>query len=301
MIDPQHRHEAGRVEDAGGDALGGLQQTELVVRGVFLPIRLAGDQRRGGRRCVADNAPLHPVVVDDFRTGGPGGCAVRAGHVALEAGVNRAVAGHALVHLEAERPRADEFRHLLERVGDGEALRHHRADRHRGLAQRDRQEREGALEAEPDRPVVGRRQLVGRLHQGAAERVALGPAPQGGDAVAGQHGGPVVEAQALAQGQVPAAPVLLDPVALDHLRRGAEGAVHAVERVEDHVAVVAGDVREGRHRIERDEILLRDEAQGCCGLRADPGWCRDCARHDGSGSLQQRTPLHRTSPTLRGR
>jgi len=88
-------------------------------------------------------------------------------------------------------------------------------------------------------------------------------------------------------------------VALDHLRRGAIGRVHAVERVEDHVAVVAGDVREGRHRIERDQILLRDEAQGRDRLRADKGRRCNGAGDEGAGSLQQRASLYPKPPAQR--
>ena len=50
-------------------------------------------------------------------------------------------------------------------------------------------------------------------------------------------------------------------MALGHLRRDAELRIHAVERVEDHEAVVAGDIGGGDMRIEDAEIRLRDELQ----------------------------------------
>src|SRR5258708_11515418 len=44
--------------------------------------------------------------------------------------------------------------------------------------------REGALQAEANRLVVRRREFVGRLHQGIAEGIALGPAADACDAIA---------------------------------------------------------------------------------------------------------------------
>ena len=77
--------------------------------------------------------------------------------------------------------------------------------------------------------------------------------------------------QALAKRQVPAPAVVLDAVPVHHLRRGAELAVHAVERVEHHVAVVAGDVGEGGDGIERHHVLLRREAERGGRLRPHGG------------------------------
>ena len=66
--------------------------------------------------------------------------------------------------------------------------------------------------------------------------------------------------QVFAERQVPKPAVIFHPMAFDHLRGGLEIGVHAVERVEHHVAVVSADIGSGGHGIECHEILLRHEA-----------------------------------------
>ena len=102
--------------------------------------------------------------------------------------------------------------------------------------------------------------LVGRLHQ-RLRRTASRFAQRlmRGDAVARQHRRAVVEFQPVAQRQVPLAlPSLLDDVAGDHLRLRLELRVDAVQRVEHHEPVVAGDVGGGPDRIE--------EVRSACGM-----------------------------------
>jgi hypothetical protein len=72
----------------------------------------------------------------------------------------------------------------------------------------------------------------------------------------------VVEAQALAQGDGPGEAVGAHLVAARHLRAGAQGAVGAVERVEDAVAVGGDDGGGARDRVQHRERRLRHEAQG---------------------------------------
>ena len=71
----------------------------------------------------------------------------------------------------------------------------------------------------------------------------------------------IVELQAFAQGDGAGPAVILEQVALGHLRMGAELVVHAIERVPDHVAMVADDVGGDRDRVQPAEIGLRHEAQ----------------------------------------
>ena len=77
-----------------------------------------------------------------------------------------------------------------------------------------------------------------------------------------EDGGVVVEAQAVAQGHGPGGAAVVDGVAGDHLRLGAELGVQAVERVEDQQRVVAGDVGAGDDGVEHGEVGDGDEAQG---------------------------------------
>jgi len=247
------------------------EQVELVVVGVFLPVLLAGDERVGGRGRVRHDAPLDPVEMHDLGPGVPGQHAVSARHVALEFRIDGDRPRHPLVRLEAEGAAADQFRDLAEGIGVGKPLRHHGADRDGRLAERDGQQREGPLQTEADRAVVGSGELVRRVHQDGAEGVALRPAAEAGDAVAGQDLLAVMEAQAFAKRQVPALAVVLDAVPVHHLRRGSVLAVHAVQRVEHHVAMVAGGVGEGGHGVERHHVLLRREAERGGGLRPHGG------------------------------
>ena len=272
VVHLHHADEAGRIERADPHIARAAQQVELVVVGVFLPVLLAGDERVGGRGRVRHDAPLDPVEMHDLGPGGPGQRAVAARHVALEFRVDVAIdPGTRSSALKRKGPLPTSSVHLAEGIGVGQPLRHHGADRDGRLAERDGQQREGPLQAEADRAVVGRGELVRRVHQDGAEGVALRPAAEAGDAVAGQDLLAVMEAQALAQRQVPALAVVLDAVPVHHLRRGSVLAVHAVQRVEHHVAVVAGDVGEGGHGVERHHVLLRREAERGGGLRPHGG------------------------------
>jgi hypothetical protein len=70
-----------------------------------------------------------------------------------------------------------------------------------------------------------------------------------------------MEAQPLAQAELPEQAVIRDLVPFDQLRARAELGVHAIKRVIDHEAMVADDVAAGRHRIHGAEIGMRDEAR----------------------------------------
>jgi hypothetical protein len=69
-----------------------------------------------------------------------------------------------------------------------------------------------------------------------------------------------VEAQPVPQGDGAGPAVILDQMARGHLRMRAEGMIHAIERVPDHVAMVADDVGGDRDRVQPAEIGLRHEA-----------------------------------------
>ena len=166
----------------------------------------------------------------------------------------------------AEWAAANDFGDLLERIGVGDALRHH----HRGwlgFGERGGQAGKGFLQAEDQGAVVLDLQRVQPFLDGLAGRVALHPALQRGDAIAGQHFFAIMEGQAVTQGQGPAFAVLLDDGAFDHLRLGVHLGVAAIEGFVDHVGGVTGGGGGGPHRIHRHQIALRHEHQRLGGLR----------------------------------
>ena len=162
--------------------------------------------------------------------------------------------------------------------------------------------------------LVGRRrQFVGDGEQRLAERVALAPALQAGNHVARTHRLAVVELQPVAQRDLPGLAVILDDMALDHLRLRLVALVQPVERVEHQAAV--HDRRAGRRldRVEQRQVLRRHEFQRGCGRGARQTRCREyaCASRDGSEkrasfhgirSFRMITPIFgRTAPlSLRG-
>jgi hypothetical protein len=77
-----------------------------------------------------------------------------------------------------------------------------------------------------------------------------------------------MEAESLAQGETPQPAVLLDGVALDHLRLDRKVIGRAVQRVEDEPAMVLGNDRRRPDRIEGAEIGLRDELEDGPPIRA---------------------------------
>ena len=74
-------------------------------------------------------------------------------------------------------------------------------------------------------------------------------------------GVPCMEPQALAQRQSPGQSVVLDKMALDHLRTRSPVRVDAVECVKDEVTVVSRRSRESHNRVEDGEIVGRSEHQ----------------------------------------
>ena len=146
----------------------------------------------------------------------------------------------------------------------------------------------GGLQAKQDGSVVARGQFIGREHQGLAEGVALRPAANACDAIAGEHRRIVMEEEAIAQLQPPDPPILLCDGAFDHLRLHLEGAVLSVERVEDEIAVIARDIDGGPDRIERGEVGSRDEAEHPLALGAR----QSRRRQRGNCHLQEAPPLH---------
>ena len=170
VIGPHHFGAAGGV--LHGDLhLGVLaHQRHQVVGEVFPPILLAALHGGGGGGGVGDGGPFDTVEMGDFGAGGPVWRAAFAGAVFVEAGIDVAGALEPFIGEVAIGAAADDFGDLLERIGVGQSLRHHRGHGGADFAQRIRQQREGAAQAELDGAVVGRGEFVRGLDEGIADR-----------------------------------------------------------------------------------------------------------------------------------
>lgn len=104
-----------------------------------------------------------------------------------------------------------------------------------------------AYAAEPDHGHADDGPLYPRRNRG---RTRARQAVDGGDAVPRENFLPIVEHQTVTQGQLPASAVVLDLHRAGHLRLDAILGVHAEERVEHEVTVVAGGVDGGPDRID---------------------------------------------------
>ena len=162
--------------------------------------------------------------------------------------------------------------------------------------------REWALQAKPHGAVVGRRQLVGRVHQRRREDDARREAADAGDDVAGQHRLLVVEAQTVAQLQGPGQSVLLDGMALDHLRLRLPLGVDAVKRIEHEIGVVSRRPRPGDDRIQHRKIGDPHKDEGFRVFRSPESGRRSNRKRRRGGGFKQIASSHsgfsRTLQTL---
>jgi hypothetical protein len=104
-----------------------------------------------------------------------------------------------LLAQEAERAAADHLLDRLVRRRRRQAFRHDRRYGATGAGQRHRQMREGPLQSELNGAIVGRRQFVGRRHQGAGERNAYCKAADACHNIFRQYRLVVVETQPVTQ------------------------------------------------------------------------------------------------------
>ena len=104
--------------------------------------------------------------------------------------------------------------------------------------------------------------LADRFHQLLAERVALAPAFDRGDAIGGAHRLAVMPFQAVAQGEAVGQLVVAGRPAIDHLRLRLEVLVEREQRVEDQIAEIARDIGGRPDRVDAAQIGLRNEPQG---------------------------------------
>jgi len=117
--------------------------------------------------------------------------------------------------------------------------------------------------------VVDRLQLLREGHQLLAHGVLGRPAVQRSDAVLGGHGLPIMEQQAVAQGEGVGELVVAHFPAFEHLRLDLQLVVDRQQRVVDHVAVVAHDIGSCPKRIDDLDVRMHDDFEG---LRRRDGW-----------------------------
>ena len=293
MVEAQHGIIAERIDYLDLHIGGFSQQREKIAGRVLPPIDFAGLQRGGGGGGVRDGVPLDAIEMRDLRAGGADGRAIRAGHIAGEAFVHREGTGHPLVHVELVGAAADQFRHLLRRFGQSQALGHHDGCEGIGLAEQIGEQSERALEAELEDGVGDGGQVVHIAEHRYREDVAPGQTLQRRDGVARQHGCSIMEAQALAQGDLPGPAAILDDVAGGHLRTRAHGVVHAIQRVVHQVGVVAGDQGRCQVRVEQGDVRLRHEFQQ---FRVAGGPHGGGSEGSGGRTGQEVTASHRGAP-----
>ena len=148
------------------------------------------------------------------------------------------------------------------------------------------------MQPENDGSVVRRFQRVQPGGDGLADRIALHPAQQRGDAVARQHLLAIMEHQPVSQAHRPAQPVVLHLMALDHLWLRIELLVAAIQGLEHHRGVVAGDQRGGPDRVEACKVRLRHMDQRLrLGAKGGLGE-RSAAKRGGRRSRKEVTALH---------
>ena len=262
MVEPRHAEQPGRVQHVLHHIAVAAHLGLQIGGHLFPPIHLAPHHGGGGGGGVGDGVPLYPIQIHALRPGGPAWRPFRARHIALEARIGGACAGHAFGGQEAEGPRPDQIpAQRLARILAREAFGHDEADRGGGLAQRLEQHGEGALQPEQDGAVIGRRELIRERHQHLAQRIAGGPAADGGDAIPRPHRIPIVEAQPFAQLHGDAAALILHHMEFDHLRMRLVVGVEPIQRVPHHVGVVARDIGRGDDGIEDREVGLGDILQ----------------------------------------
>ena len=102
-----------------------------------------------------------------------------------------------------------------------------------------------------------------------------------------------MEAQPVTQFEGPDQPVILDGMALDHLRLRLPFSVETVEGVEHQIAVVARRPVAADDRVEQTEIGHTRKSQRFCAVRR-PGdrRCQPGRKRRRSGRFQQIPPAH---------
>ena len=124
MVGTQDRNSAVNIQQPGADAVQFAQHRNEIGLRQFHPIDFSGAQRGGGGGRVRNDPPFHAIDVHLAPARGVGS-GLLPRHIVFEAGEASVTAGDILARQEAERTAADDFRHLLIGISDGETFRLH--------------------------------------------------------------------------------------------------------------------------------------------------------------------------------
>src|SRR4029077_6111078 len=90
---------------------------------------------------------------------------------------------------------------------------------------------------------------------------------------------------------VPLLTIIVDTVALDHLRLGIEGRIVAIKSIEYRERIVTGDIGGGPHRIQRGKVSVRNKGDRLGGFCASDAWRGQRCR-TGEGGFEKAASLH---------
>ena len=264
------------------------------------PVHLAGPQCGRCRGGIGNRDPFDAVEMRRLRAGQKARLAFTRRHVTGKPLIDAAVADHVLGAQEAKGPTAHHVRHSLEGIRGRQALGHDARHENGAAGQRLGKMRERLLQPEHDGLVVGRGELVGHAHQQLTEPVAGTEAADAGGDIPTADRLAVMEAQAAAEFDGPAPPVVLDRMTRGHLGTDGEALVEAVERVEHEVTVIARRSGTGPHRVENDQVGIGHEPQDLRSVR--PHGARGCEQSkSGGGGSQDAAAPHWVLATDSGR
>ena len=142
-----------RIQQVDDDVLVGREQRAQFRRRLFPPVDLALLQGRRRGRGVGDDPPFDAIEEHTLRPGGQADGAIGPRLIGCVTLIDDQTAGVELLLIEPERSRTGGVADLLERVGGGDALRHHEG-RVGDRGQRVEQQREWLLQAEAQAGIV---------------------------------------------------------------------------------------------------------------------------------------------------
>ena len=293
MIEHDHADDAERIVGHHAQRRVVAHQRQQIDQWLLEPIDLAGLQCGGGGGGVRHHLPLDPIEMHDLGAGGEAGC-LGARLVFVEPRIDRTRSGDPFVADETIGAAADDFVDLLERVGLRDALGH---DETIVVGDRHRYQWEWLGQVQLEAVVVECAHLRHPRGHDLAERVALAPAVDRGDAIGRAHRCAIVEHQPVAQGEPPGELIGGHLMPGTHLRPRLQVCVQAIQRIPDHVGVVARDVGRGPDRIRTGQVRLWHEAE-----RARGGALRDggSGKRDGRQGPKQSAASHVVGPLLCG-
>jgi hypothetical protein len=186
---------------------------------------------------------IHSIDLDHLAAGGP----VRrllAWDVVRILDINGFDAGLEFGLNEFEGTRSDLFENRGAFRCVGETLRHHERHERRWLADRLQNQAVGFFQLQRDGLRVGGLQARGKVHELLAHAVACAPAFQRGNAIFRRDGFAIMPFEPVAEGER-ISELVVGNFPIRHLRLDLEIGIRRQQRVINHVAVIARNVRGG--------------------------------------------------------